>query len=100
MPRLRNYFTKDGTRWSVWRVEVSEGHAVMGMPHAWLLFQDEDGTERRRLVEFPPTWESLSDERLELLCHMATPAKSWGRHSPPDGMSQIEGRAGVETEKD
>lgn len=100
MPRLRTFYAKNGTTWSVWRIEASVGRDVTGMPRTWLLFQDEEGTERRRLVDFPPAWESLSDERLELLCRMATPARGWGRPSPPGGVSQIEDLAGVDAEEE
>jgi hypothetical protein len=98
MARLKTYHTKSGTSWSVWCIEASIGRDVTGMPRTWLLFQDEEGTERRRLVDFPATWESLSDERLELLCRLATPSKNWSRPSPPGGVSQIEGLAEVEAD--
>jgi hypothetical protein len=87
---LKTFKDADGTTWSVWRIDATVGRDVRGMPRRWLVFQDEPGTERRRLVEFPDHWESLSDEGLAQLCRAATPGKEWGRPSPPGGMSQLD----------
>jgi hypothetical protein len=54
----------------------------------WLAFQNEQGTERRRLLEFPDEWIQLSDRLLDLLRRMAEPVVSWQRPSPPDGVEQ------------
>lgn len=32
-----------------------------------------------RLIEMPPNWEQLADDRLDLLRRMAEPVKSWAR---------------------
>lgn len=88
---LRTFRARDGSVWSVWRIESTVRSDVLDTPHEWLLFQDDDATERRRLVDFPENWEALPDERLELLCRMATPAKTWTTLSPPGGVPTIEG---------
>jgi hypothetical protein len=87
---LRTFATPDGTTWSVWRIQASAPSEVLGVPRDWLLFQDESGEERRRLVSFPPNWETLPDERLALLLKLAIPARGWGRPSPPGGVSESE----------
>jgi hypothetical protein len=92
---LKTFAARNGTPWSVWRIESTTSRDVAGMPRAWLLFQDEEGTERRRLVDFPAAWETLSDERLEQLCRIATPARGWSRPSPPGGVASIDDPAGM-----
>lgn len=87
---LRTFADRDGTTWSVWRIQATAPSQVLGVPHDWLLFQDDAGTERRRLVSFPANWESLSDERLELLSRVAVPARGWGRPSPPGGLTSAD----------
>ena len=98
MAVIKTFRARNGINWSAWLIEASVGRDVAGMPRSWLLFQDEDATERRRLVDFPAAWQSLSDERLELLCRMATPAKGWSRPSPPGGVAQVDGLAGVDAD--
>jgi hypothetical protein len=39
----------------------------------WLVFEREDGTDRRRLSQVPDDWVSLPKERLALLCAVAAP---------------------------
>lgn len=83
---MRIFLANDGTPWTVWLVSTGSAGAVPGTPTEWLAFQSEDGTERRRLMEVPPHWEDLVDERLDLLRRMATPAPLLSqRHSPPPG---------------
>ena len=47
----------------------------------WLSF--DSGAQRQRVAPIPPGWETVSDERLELLCRVATPA----RWSDPFGIT-------------
>jgi len=39
----------------------------------WLVFEREDGTDRRRLSQVPDDWTALPRERLALLCAVAAP---------------------------
>jgi hypothetical protein len=39
----------------------------------WLVFEREDGTDRRRLSQVPDDWTTLPRERLALLCSIAAP---------------------------
>lgn len=80
---LRTFLAVDGTRWSVWSVEPSAFVVRTGAPPAWLVFTDERGTECRRLFDFPPDWETLPSERLDLLRRIAEPASNGGLVPPP-----------------
>ena len=86
---LRTFVGSDGKTWTAWLVQTGGVPAVPGTPTQWLAFQTEDGTERRRLLEIPDGWESLPDERLDLVRRMAEPVKTWAsRHTPPGGITQ------------
>jgi hypothetical protein len=86
---IRTFRASDGTTWSAWLVTSTTQSTVPGSPSEWLAFQNEDSTERRRLFEVPPNWETLSDERLELLRQVAEPARTWTKLSPPGGMPTL-----------
>ena len=57
----------------VWLVTAGESGVLPGMPARWLAFQSDDGEDRLRLLSVPQGWESLSDERLDLLRRTAEP---------------------------
>ena len=83
---LKTFCAPDGTTWTAWRVETGTLPVIPGTPSVWLAFQNEDCTERRRLLEVPDDWEQLSDQLLDLLRRMAEPVVSWRRPSPPGGV--------------
>jgi hypothetical protein len=83
---LKTFRAPDGTIWTAWRVETGTVPIVPGTPSMWLAFQNEDCTERRRLLEVPEDWEQLSDQLLDLLRRMAEPVASWRRPSPAGGV--------------
>lgn len=86
---LRTFVASDGTTWTAWLVQSGFAATVPGTPTEWLAFQNEDNTERRRLLEVPDGWEALPDERLDLLRRMAEPVRGWAsRHTPPGGVDQ------------
>ena len=86
---LRTFVASDGKTWTAWLVQSSGVTMVPGTPTEWLAFQSDDGLERRRLLEVPDGWETLSDDRLDLVRRMAEPVKRWaGRHTPPGGIDQ------------
>ena len=86
---LRTFVTSDGTTWTAWLVKTGGMASVPGTPTEWLAFQNDDGTERRRLLEIPNGWDALPDERLDLLRRIAEPVKGWAsRHTPPGGLDQ------------
>lgn len=86
---LRTFAASDGTTWTAWLVQASGTTGVPGTPTHWLAFQNDDGSERRRLLEVPEEWESLPAERLDLLRRVAEPVRGWAsRHTPPGGIDQ------------
>lgn len=86
---LRTFVASDGKTWTAWLVQSGMVSSVPGTPAEWLAFQTEDGTERRRLLEIPEGWETLPDDRLDLVRRMAEPVRSWAsRHTPPGGVDQ------------
>jgi hypothetical protein len=96
---LRTFLSRDGSTWSVWRIESGSAAVVPGTPTSWLCFQDADSTERRRLFEFPDNWDELPDERLDLLRKMAELVKHWQRPSPPGGVGRIDNPARADSEE-
>ncbi len=90
----RSFRANDGTQWTAWLVTAGIAN-VPGMPTEWLAFQNEDGSERRRLMQVVQGWESLSDVRLDLLRRMAEPVVLFvKRHSPPDGIARTDALRG------
>ncbi len=87
---MRTFRAPDESEWTVWRVEAGNPAIVPGAPTVWLAFQNEDGTERRRLIEFPEDWPQLSDQLLDLLRRMAEPATGARRPSPSGGFKQVD----------
>ena len=96
---LRTFLSRDGTTWSVWRIDSVSAAVVPGTPTEWLCFQDTEGTERRRLFEYPENWDELPDERLDLLRKMAEAVKLWQRPSPPGGVQRIEDASSADSEE-
>jgi hypothetical protein len=96
---LKTFRAPDGMTWTVWRVEAGSATVVPGAPSAWLAFQNEDGSERRRLINFPDDWAQRSEQLLELLRRMAEPVVSWRRPSPPGGVELL-GRESSSDAKD
>jgi hypothetical protein len=81
---LVEFADKKGVRWRVWHVETPPARAHLMDPqyrNGWLVFEQEDGTERRRLNQVPEDWASLPSERLALLCNVAVPVVA-GRNTP------------------
>lgn len=67
-----------GVRWRVWRVETPAARAHLMEPSyrdGWLVFEREDGLERRRLQQVPDDWVALPPDRLARLCESATPVR-------------------------
>ena len=88
---LRSFLSRDGTTWTVWQVRADSPTSVPGTPTEWIAFQNADGTERRRLLDAPPGWDELPDDRLDLLRRMAEPVTLLAsRHSPPAGVEAQE----------
>jgi hypothetical protein len=91
---LKTFRAADGVTWTVWRVEAGSATVVPGTPSVWLAFQNEDGSERRRLINFPDDWSQRSEQLLDLLRRMAEPVVSWRRPSPPGGVERLRSESG------
>ncbi|MDB4884407.1 MAG: hypothetical protein JWL95_3173 [Gemmatimonadetes bacterium] len=81
---LLSFTDSAGVCWRVWQVETPAARAHLMDPSfrsGWLVFEREDGSDRRRLSQVPEDWSSLSTKRLELLCAVASPVVA-GRNTP------------------
>jgi hypothetical protein len=66
-----------GTRWRVWHVETPTARAHLmdaSYRNGWLVFEREDGSERRRLSQVPEDWAHLTPEHLSRLCALGVTA--------------------------
>lgn len=73
---LVDFADAEGIRWRVWHVETPPSRAHLMDPqyrNGWLVFEREDGTDRRRLNQVPEDWASLGSARLAQLCQVAVP---------------------------
>jgi len=79
---LLQFKDEGGREWEVWEVGARPQLADRPVaPNAdpaqatprWLCFAS--GTERRRLLTYPPRWQTLSPADLAVLCRRATPAR-------------------------
>jgi hypothetical protein len=86
---IRTFRARNGSTWTVRRIESSATVVVPGAPREWLAFQDEGGTDRRRIFNIPLNWEDLTDERLDLLRRYAEPSLFQPRASPPFGTGSV-----------
>jgi len=81
---LLSFKDSAGINWRVWQVETPAARAHLMDPNfrsGWLVFEREDGTERRRLSQVPEDWSSLPPERLAKLCETASTVVA-GRNTP------------------
>ena len=72
---LRIFADRDGQQWRVWSVQptVSGRSLRPAFPEGWLCFERLDGSCRCRLSaeRAPDDWDSLPDDRLDVLREMA-----------------------------
>ncbi|HYD51617.1 MAG TPA: hypothetical protein VEA99_03275 [Gemmatimonadaceae bacterium] len=65
-----------GRSWRAWDVERvrprGEDFLEASFRDGWLVFESEDGRERRRLGDYPRRWNEMSPVELERLCASAT----------------------------
>lgn len=79
---IREFRDSNGVVWRVWTTIPSSARSVIPeLGEGWLSFDSE--VERRRFGPIPKGWEQMSDERLELICRVAVPA----RRSDPFGVA-------------
>jgi hypothetical protein len=95
---LIDFADSEGIRWRVWHVETPPSRAHLMDPqyrNGWLVFEREDGGERRRLNQVPDDWMALSHERLSLLCRVAVPVV--GGKGPVTGPQPVWSRPETES---
>jgi hypothetical protein len=66
-----------GKYWRVWQVDTPPARAHLmdaSYRNGWLVFERDDGSERRRLAQVPEDWTHLTPDHLYRLCQVATPA--------------------------
>jgi hypothetical protein len=74
---LLTFDDSSGTRWRVWQVETPAARAHLmdaSFRNGWLVFEKEDGSERRRLAQVPEDWAHLTPDHLMRLCRLAVVA--------------------------
>jgi hypothetical protein len=100
---LREYKDREGTKWRVWDItpdslheSARSGAYLQGFVDGWLVFENEDATEKRRLYPVPRGWEEEDSEELERLRESAEPvrAKNQRRISGPTSKSSVATGAG------
>ena len=82
---LLTFQDASGTRWRVWHVETPTARAHLmdaNFRNGWLVFEKEDGSERRRLAQVPEDWAHLTADHLGRLCALAVVA-------PPRPVSSV-----------
>ncbi len=79
---IRTFGDDSGTRWRVWKVDTPAARAhLMDSEYqsGWLVFEEQESGDRRRLAQVPDDWETLSIDRLILLCSVAQPSARTGQ---------------------
>ena len=76
----RSFTDSAGVEWLIWHVTPGQhtrraGSGLSTLPEeladGWLAF--ECGAGKRRFYPVPPEWETLADDKLEILCRAAVP---------------------------
>jgi hypothetical protein len=77
----RGFTDQAGVEWLIWRVTPGQNARAPGRPttlpeelaQGWLCFESVAG--KRRMYPVPPDWETLADDKLELLCRAGVPVQ-------------------------
>ena len=89
----RAYKDAAGVEWLIWHVTPGQhtrraGRSVSALPDeladGWLCFESSAG--KRRFYPVPPDWETLADDKLEILCCSAVPVAT-----PTRGAGMMQG---------
>ena len=79
----RSFTDSAGVEWLIWHVTPGQhtrraGRGLSTLPDeladGWLCF--ESGAGKRRFYPVPPEWETLADDKLEILCRAAVPVEA------------------------
>ena len=98
---LISFSDSAGVRWRVWQVETPAARAHLmeeSYRSGWLVFEREDGGERRRYSGVPDDWTAFARERLNDLCRAATPVVA--TRTTPTGQQAVWSRAEADARPD
>jgi hypothetical protein len=98
---LISFSDSAGVRWRVWQVETPAARAHLmeeSYRGGWLVFEREDGGERRRYSGLPDGWESLTPDRLNQLCTAAAPVAL--TRTSPTGQQAVWSRAEADSRRE
>ncbi|HET9002922.1 MAG TPA: hypothetical protein VFN39_02870 [Gemmatimonadaceae bacterium] len=87
--RIREFKDRNGCEWRAWAVTPGQASTTStrnlgDLRNGWLAFESLSGTGKRRLIDFPQDWMTLSDAELEGLLDRATAAPVRKRAAGPD----------------
>jgi hypothetical protein len=101
---IRSYTDRDGHEWSAWVVIPAPDSIAYQerFRDGWVCFERAGGSARSRipLSEVPPAWESLPDDRLDLLrrvAEMTSSSRSTAQRSADAAREQVEARPRAST---
>lgn len=89
LERIREFKDRNGCEWRAWSVTPGQASTTStrnlgDLRNGWLAFESLSGSGKRRLVDFPQDWMTLSDAELEVLLERATAAPVRKRAPGPD----------------
>jgi len=87
--RIREFRDRNGCEWRAWSVTPGQASTTStrnlgDLRNGWLAFESLSGSGKRRLIDFPQDWMTLSDTELEDLLERATAAPVRKRAAGPD----------------
>ncbi len=87
--RIREFKDRNGCEWRAWSVTPGQASTTStrnlgDLRNGWLAFESLSGSGKRRLVDFPQDWMTLSDAELEVLLERAIAAPVRKRAPGPD----------------
>lgn len=90
--RIREFTDRNGCDWRAWSVTPGQASTTStrnlgDLRNGWLAFESLSGSGKRRLIDFPQDWMTLSDTELEQLLDRATAAPVRKRSAGPDAPS-------------
>lgn len=90
---LREFTDANGASWKVWDVTADQIHPktkaedyMHDLADGWLVFEQADGEEKRRLCPYPDGWENGTDDDLRALLAQAEKVK---RRTPSSGVWKV-----------
>jgi hypothetical protein len=90
--RIREFRDRNGCEWRAWSVTPGQASTTStrnlgDLRNGWLAFESLSGSGKRRLIDFPQDWMTLSDTQLEELLDRAANAPVRKRAPAPDAPS-------------